>query len=114
MQPSAVVGSGASAPELRASTWPVLTPPAATGAFRVAATFLTESVAHGEYLLDFSTDSLTAAERATPVHDGIGSGDCEGLSNIYYWTGKRWVRFPGGDRFRLTYRLMLESEYTSV
>ena len=40
---------------------------------------------------------LTAEERRMPVHDAIGDGDCEGLSNLHYWTGKRWVRLPGAD-----------------
>lgn len=42
-------------------------------------------------------DTLPQSERRLPPHDGINSADCEGVSNIYYWTGKRWVRFPGAD-----------------
>ena len=42
-------------------------------------------------------DTLPRSERRLPPHDGINSADCEGVSNIYYWTGKRWVRFPGAD-----------------
>jgi len=40
---------------------------------------------------------LSAAERAAPLHEAIGEGDCEGLSQLLYWTGTRWVRLPGAD-----------------
>lgn len=42
-------------------------------------------------------DSLDVAERQAPVHDGIVDGDCDGLSIVHYWTGRRWVALPGAD-----------------
>ena len=52
----------------------------------------------GEVMIDDdSTDTLTKAERLHLANDGINSADCEGVSNVYYWTGRRWVRFPGAD-----------------
>jgi hypothetical protein len=65
--------------------------------FRVAANFLAAGVAEGAILGDASMDTLSAGERKTPAHDGLGNGDCEGTSNVHYWTGRRWVLFPGGD-----------------
>ena len=40
---------------------------------------------------------LTDAEKKMPPHDGIVDGDCDGTSNVHYWTGKRWILLPGGD-----------------
>ena len=65
--------------------------------FRVPASAMKESVTIGEITGEFRGGRLTAAERKVAVHDGLGSGDCEGVSNLYYWTGKRWVLFAGGD-----------------
>ena len=48
-------------------------------------------------LSDPDDGKLTAEERAASVHDGIGDGDCEGLSLLHYWTGTRWVVLPGAD-----------------
>jgi hypothetical protein len=43
------------------------------------------------------TGTLDATERRAPAHDGILDGDCEGVSVIHYWTGRRWVILPGSD-----------------
>ena len=40
---------------------------------------------------------LSAMERKASLHEAIGEGDCEGLSQLLYWTGTRWVRLPGAD-----------------
>lgn len=69
----------------------------ATSIFGVPASAMQPDVRAGELTGQLEGGLLTASERAFPVHDGLGSGDCEGLSNIYYWTGERWVRFAGGD-----------------
>jgi hypothetical protein len=42
-------------------------------------------------------DTLTTAERRAPRHDGIVDGDCDGVSVVHYWTGRRWVLLPGSD-----------------
>jgi hypothetical protein len=42
-------------------------------------------------------DALSAAERAMRPHDGILDSDCDGTSNIHYWTGKRWILLAGMD-----------------
>jgi hypothetical protein len=47
--------------------------------------------------LAIGDDSLDLAERRTPPHDGIVDGDCDGVSIVHYWTGRRWVSLPGGD-----------------
>jgi len=43
--------------------------------------------------------SPTSARSMLPsgahLHDGIFDGDCEGVSVIHYWTGRRWVILPG-------------------
>lgn len=46
---------------------------------------------------DTGPDTLSRSERQVPAHDGINSADCEGTSNIYFWTGRRWIRLPGAD-----------------
>ncbi len=69
----------------------------ATGIFRVPASDMKANMASSEIIGEFRGGPLTAAERTVTAHNGLGSGDCEGLSNIYYWTGKRWVLFAGGD-----------------
>jgi hypothetical protein len=40
-------------------------------------------------------DSLFEVERRTPRHDGIEDQDCEGVSAIHYWSGRRWIMLPG-------------------
>lgn len=40
---------------------------------------------------------LDARERRAAIHDGVLDGDCDGLSVIHYWTGRRWVILPGTD-----------------
>ena len=65
--------------------------------FLVTASFLRPQIAEGSILAEASVDTLSASERKTPAHDGLGNGDCEGVSNIHYWTGRRWVRLAGGD-----------------
>lgn len=68
-----------------------------TGIMRTPASALRQDVAAGDLTGELPGGSLSTEERRAPVHDGILSGDCEGLSNIYYWTGRRWVLFAGGD-----------------
>ena len=41
--------------------------------------------------------ALDAPERRAPAHDRNLDGDCEGVSVIHYWTGRRWVILPGSD-----------------
>jgi hypothetical protein len=67
------------------------------GVSPVAGEHLEAIVRHGQ-LAEVGEDAkLTAEERAAPLHDGIIDGGCDGASNVHYWTGKRWVRLPGGD-----------------
>jgi hypothetical protein len=51
----------------------------------------------GRLVTEVGVDTLSASERRLTVHDGIVSSDCEGVSNVHYWTGRRWVRFAGAD-----------------
>jgi hypothetical protein len=67
------------------------------GIHRAEPDALRKLVSDGLILAEVTTDSLTKAERAQRVHDGIVNSDCDGVSNVYYWSGKRWVRFPGAD-----------------
>jgi hypothetical protein len=63
----------------------------------IKAKFIMQLVRLGK-LADVHPDSvLTREERSAPLHDGIIDGDCDGASNIHYWTGQRWVILPGGD-----------------
>lgn len=55
-----------------------------TGIGLARAEALKEDISAGELVGPRIRDSLFIAERRMPVHDGIISGDCEGLSNIYY------------------------------
>jgi hypothetical protein len=48
-------------------------------------------------VLALGDDSLDVEERRAPAHDGILDGDCDGVSIVHYWTGRRWVALPGGD-----------------
>jgi len=41
--------------------------------------------------------ALDATEPRAAAHDGILDRDCEGVSVIHYWTGRRWVILPGSD-----------------
>jgi hypothetical protein len=53
-----------------------------------------------DWAADVITDDdvpLSDDEKKTPPHDGILDADCEGASNIHYFTGKRWVLKPGGN-----------------
>lgn len=67
------------------------------GILSIAAARLKAVVARGVINDESDSIRLTGAERKRSVHDGIGSSDCEGVHNIYYWTGSRWVMFPGDD-----------------
>lgn len=67
------------------------------GILTIAAARLKADVARGETIGERDSTRLTRVERKGPVHDGIGSGDCEGVHNIYYWTGSRWVMLLGDD-----------------
>jgi hypothetical protein len=64
---------------------------------RTPASALKQDVEAGDITGSMTGGALSSQERRAPVHDGILSGDCEGVSNIYYWTGRRWVLFAGGD-----------------
>jgi hypothetical protein len=56
-----------------------------------------ESIVRDGTLARVDGSKLTPEERQDPVRDGILDGECDGASNIHYWTGKRWVLLPGGD-----------------
>lgn len=51
----------------------------------------------GAQLADARAEPFTPAERSAPMHQGIESAGCEGMSNIYYWTGRRWALLSGAD-----------------
>lgn len=47
--------------------------------------------------IDATGDTISLADQQMKPHDGILDGDCEGTSNIHYWTGRRWILLAGGD-----------------
>jgi hypothetical protein len=86
-------------PDLNARPTPgaILPYGCATAINRVPASALASAVAAGGITGEYTQDSLSAGERRSPAHDGINNGDCEGVSNVYYWTGRRWIQFAGGN-----------------
>jgi hypothetical protein len=62
---------------------------------RVSGADIASQIGAGQ--LTTGEDSLTTAERGAPAHDGIVDGDCDGVSVVHYWTGRRWVLLPGSD-----------------